>query len=239
MTHHFTPRIIARSLLMRIATSLIFCYCCCCYCYIIVRNSSRQLASAVKVTASESAKSLVVSGFASYRIDSSPSVAEDVAGARLVIIDFNTSNVVPYATLEEPRVLSQAGTFLYQWRNWFSGTEFYRTHQCGSSLEGFDVDAFATGMVIMDILRLYSVDELPLVRSTAGLLSYPFVKWCHEEIDWLLAQPDCAVNYPFPDGVDLPSMAWFFRYLRKSKSHQGDKNRPMTIDRQLITRRRR
>jgi len=88
----------------------------------------------------------------------------DVAGVRLVLLDFNLCRTIktgPGIRIRAGRYAGKEfpGTSIYTWRHWFIDTTMYRELQCDTVDDGFHVDSFAAGLVMMDILRGESIDS--------------------------------------------------------------------------------
>lgn len=141
-----------------------------------------------------------------------PVIDTDVNTTRLVIIDFNTCRMADHASSQlQPSSSSAAhisgGTYLYQWRSWFSSTAAYQNHHCDRVLDGFHFDVFAAGLLMMDILRIFSIEKIKLNIDANS--RYPFLLQCAGELDRMVMLPS---KYPRPPGMDFISIAWFFRY---------------------------
>jgi len=134
----------------------------------------------------------------------------DVAGARLVILDLNTCDVLPQDSQSIPKYTTPFGTSLFQWRNWFNNTQCFKTNKCQAASEGFDFDAFAVGIVIMDLLRTISIERVPWLDSAKTLnAQYPFIKQAFTPFcDDLVGRSPPASS---AEGIVVPSLALFFR----------------------------
>jgi hypothetical protein len=134
----------------------------------------------------------------------------DVAGARLSILDLNTCDVLSQDNAVNPKYTSPFGTCLFQWRNWFSNTQCFKINKCKDACEGFDFDAFAVGIVIMDLLRTISVERAPCFDSAkTPSAQYPFIK-----NSFVPFCDDIFNRSPAPssaEGIAVPSLALFFR----------------------------
>lgn len=134
----------------------------------------------------------------------------DVAGARLVILDLNTCDVLPFQSQHIPKYTNSYGTPLFQWRNWFCETQCYDVNKCKSATEGFDFDAFAVGIVIMDLIRTISVERVPMLETARSFNGqYPFIKqsvvpFCNS----IFVQSPALSS---SESIVVPSLALFFR----------------------------
>lgn len=134
----------------------------------------------------------------------------DVAGARLVILDLNTCDVLPQDNEIPPKYASPFGTALFQWRNWFGNTQCFKINKCKDASEGFDFDTFAVGIVIMDLLRTISVERVPSLETAKSLTAqYPFIKQSFTPFcDAVFTQSPSAST---SSSIVVPSLALFFR----------------------------
>jgi serine/threonine protein kinase len=129
----------------------------------------------------------------------------DVAGARLVIIDFNLADFAEHPAYSYKN--STWGTHMYRWHHWFEWCNFYRKMKCCSAKElALQHDQFAVGLVMLDMLRGVSVERLSIERigSAAALWLQEFTAW----VDSVCSGPRAAVG--FKETCSQPSVARFF-----------------------------